>query len=198
MIYAHSELPPRQRSPRNDPSMRDGDSGHGNPGELAGDLFEVDSDTDVGDANEFEPQIDEDEELSGVNRETLREFRELREEVADSNLYSEDEAVDATILSRESESLGIKAEEPSGVVQPTDLSADEEDEVAAPKAVAPMSGYESMTVKAITDKARGLDPAEVTKLLAFEKGNRNRKSLVTQLERIAGGRTRPKKEAAAE
>ncbi|QEL15017.1 hypothetical protein [Limnoglobus roseus] len=198
MIYAHSELPPRQRSARNDPSMRDGDSGHGNPGDSAGDLFEVDSDTDIGDSNEFEPQVDEDEGLSGVNRETLREFRELREEVADNNLYSEDEAVDATILSQEREALGDTREDDGGVVQPT-LSADHPPQAEpAAKVSAPLEGYESLTVKAITERARDMQPNEVAKLLEFEKANRNRKTLVTQLERIANGRVRPQREAVAE
>ncbi len=206
MIYAHSEVPPRQRSARNDASMRDGDSGHGNPGDSAGDLFEVDSDTDIGDTNTFEPKIDEDEQLSGSTPESLREFRELRDEVTDNNLYSQDAAVDATILSAEQEALGDTKEDDGGVVQPTELSATEAEESAAvvpkaepnPSSAEPMGNYASMTVKAITERAREMSPAEVMRVLDFEKANRNRKSLVTQLERIASGRTRKPKEAAAE
>ncbi len=43
---------PRQRSARNDPAMRDGDSAHGSPYEAAGDEEALDSDTDVGDTGE--------------------------------------------------------------------------------------------------------------------------------------------------
>ena len=42
----------RQRSARTDSSMRDGDSGHGNPGENPGDDFSIDN--DVGDSEEDE------------------------------------------------------------------------------------------------------------------------------------------------
>lgn len=48
---AETPITPRQRSPRTDPDLRDGDSGHGNPGEPAGDLNTLDSDTDVGDGD---------------------------------------------------------------------------------------------------------------------------------------------------
>ena len=42
---SHGGLAPRQRSPRTDPSMRDGDSSHGNPYEMEGNGFSTDSDT---------------------------------------------------------------------------------------------------------------------------------------------------------
>lgn len=47
-IDTHSHAP-RQRSARNDPAMRDGDSAHGSPYEAAGDEESLDSDSDVGD-----------------------------------------------------------------------------------------------------------------------------------------------------
>lgn len=188
-IHVHTEIPSRQRSARNDPSMLDGDSGHGNPGDSAGDLFAVDTDTDVGDAHELQVIAGEEDELPGVTPEALREFHELREELADRDSYSDDEAVDATILSQEREVLGDKKEEPTGVVQPEEWDKGE-------KPTAPLAGYESLTVKQINERARELPPAEVTKLLEFEKANRNRKSLVLQLERIATGRVRKQKEAA--
>lgn len=54
----------RQRSPRNDPTLLDGDSAHGNLGDPAGDERAVDSDTDTGslagttelEQDEFEPE----------------------------------------------------------------------------------------------------------------------------------------------
>ncbi len=50
-MEAHIDITrqPRQRSARNDPAMRDGDSGHGNPYEYAGDEAALDSDSDTGD-----------------------------------------------------------------------------------------------------------------------------------------------------
>jgi hypothetical protein len=45
---AGTGLPPRQRSARNDPTMRDGDSGHGNASEEMTSDFSTDA--DVGDA----------------------------------------------------------------------------------------------------------------------------------------------------
>jgi hypothetical protein len=43
------------RSARNDPSMRDGDSAHGNPDESVGEDDEVTTDNDVGDTAESGP-----------------------------------------------------------------------------------------------------------------------------------------------
>jgi hypothetical protein len=43
-------MPSRQRSSRNDPSMRDGDGSHGNPYEMEG--SEVDTDNDIGDTED--------------------------------------------------------------------------------------------------------------------------------------------------
>lgn len=196
-IQLHTEIPSRQRSARNDPSMLDGDSGHGNPGEPAGDLFAVDTDTDVGDAHELEVIAGEEDELPGVTAEALREFHELREEVADRGRYSDDEAVDATILSQEREALGDKKEEPTGVVQPSETVGEQPLAPPAGGAALPLDGYESLTVKAINERARGLQRADVQKLLEFEKANRNRKSLVAMLDRIATGRVRPQRQPRA-
>lgn len=182
MLYAHNEPPHRQRSARTDPAMRDGDSGHGNPGESAGDLFAVDSDTDVGDTEEFERVTDEEPELSGVNKEAMREFRELQDEVADNDRYSDDAAVDATILSQEREAIGDRKEDGDGVTQPTTEEASE--------AGLPLTDYDGLTVKDILERVRDMGPTDVSAVLEYEKANRNRKTLVTGLERQLTGRTR--------
>jgi len=62
--------------------MRDGDSAHGNPGEPAGDLNAVDSDTDIGDTN------GRGDTLPGDNPERQAELAELRQEVEDEGLYT--------------------------------------------------------------------------------------------------------------
>jgi hypothetical protein len=51
--------PSTQRSARNDPDMRDGDSGHGNPYEPAADEVALDSDADLEDETESEEVVDE-------------------------------------------------------------------------------------------------------------------------------------------
>jgi hypothetical protein len=164
--------------------MRDGDSGHGNPGEPAGDLFAVDSDTDVGDTEEFDRGLDEEQELSGVNKESLKEFRELQEEVADNDKYSDDAAVDATILSQEREALGDTKEDAGGVTQPTT------------EAALPLTDYGNLTVKDILDRVREMSPTDVSAVLEYERANRNRKTLVAGLERQMEGRTRPRRQHA--
>lgn len=60
---AGAGMPPRQRSARTDPSMRDGDSGHGNPSDDMGADFTTDGDTGdaVGDDTLYAP-----EEMEGV------------------------------------------------------------------------------------------------------------------------------------
>jgi hypothetical protein len=188
MLYAHSEPPHRQRSARNDPAMRDGDSGHGNPGEPAGDLFAVDSDTDVGDTEELDRGIDEEPELSGATPEAMREFRELQEEVAANDRYSDDAAVDATILSQEREAIGDKKEDEGDVAQPTTA--------AGAEAALPLADYGSLTVKDILDRVREMSPTDVSAILEFERANRDRKTLVTGLERQLEGRTRPRRQHA--
>jgi hypothetical protein len=68
LLQDDSELKPRQRSPRTDPDLNDGDSAHGNPGEPAGDRNAVDTDTDTG------------SERPEENPERQEEFEELVEE----------------------------------------------------------------------------------------------------------------------
>jgi hypothetical protein len=57
LLREEHHLPPRQRSPRTDPDLRDGDSGHGNPGEPAGDRNALDTDTDIADTNEWQESM---------------------------------------------------------------------------------------------------------------------------------------------
>jgi hypothetical protein len=102
--------PSRQRGPHNDASMLDGDSGHGNPGEPAGDEWAVDTDTDVVDqAAEDElddavadaaPETDDEEgdELeaeAGIITTSPKAFEEIEEEVDEPAEGESDEPADA-------------------------------------------------------------------------------------------------------
>lgn len=105
--------PSRQRGPHNDPSMLDGDSAHGNPGDVTGDEWAVDTDTDVVDqAAEDElddavadPAPEADEEADGVDTGDVsdevttgpRSFEEVEDEaaVADEPVEGEDDVDEA-------------------------------------------------------------------------------------------------------
>lgn len=101
--------PSRQRGPHNDPSMLDGDSAHGNPGDVAGDEWAVDTDTDVVDqAGEDElddavadavadPDTEEVDgvEPAGVSDEVTtgpRAFEEVEDPLPDTEEVIDDEA----------------------------------------------------------------------------------------------------------
>lgn len=46
----------------------------------------------------------------------------------------------------------------------------------------PLNGYDSLSVEEVTSKVKGLSKAEIEKVLAYEKQNENRKTLIESLE----------------
>jgi len=117
-----------QRSARNDPAMRDGDSGHGNPYEPAADEVALDTDADLEDTTE-------------------------NEEVVDELTFREPEAVGV---------IGLPAE--------TNL---------------PVSGYAGLTIPEVMERVKGLSGNELDRVIGFERGHRNRKTLLAKLSRLA-------------
>lgn len=198
MIPIHdSQPPPRQRSPRTDPDLRDGDSGHGNPGEPAGDLNAVDSDTDVeaglpadvedeplAGAEDERPAgagdpltADAEDGLPGASPERQEEFETLVEEFEGEGRYPGRETeVAARIVNKQrrefGETAGQEAERAAG---------------RAPDRELPIREYQRLTVPQVVSRAKGLPPDQIAEIVAFERAHRNRKTLLAQLGRLSGG-----------
>ncbi len=143
----------RQRSARTDSSMRDGDSGHGNPGENPEDDFSIDN--DVGDSEEdanhspdLLEMIPDRHGADGVDPE------------ADPGLL-EDVEFDPT-----SPALTYRREVPPDTVLPI-----------------PIAGYDKLKIMDVVASASDLGTDELMEVIAYEESNRNRKTLLTRLNR---------------
>jgi pilus assembly protein FimV len=205
--------PTRQRGPHNDPSMLDGDSAHGNPGDLAGDEWAVDTDTDVVDqAAEDElddavadPAPDSEDETEEVDAEleprveadwSATEEDEPAEPEAEVEAEDEPEAVDGDEEEDEED-------EEDSVTEPAADATSLEDELGrqmdrtstdpehpahhpppAHEAAPPIDGYDALTVPQVLERADGLDAGRLNAVLEYEKANRNRKTLVAKLARL--------------
>lgn len=206
--------PSRQRGPHNDPSMLDGDSAHGNPGDLAGDEWAVDTDTDVVDqAAEDElddavadptPDYDEADESDGVGEAEAittgpKAFEEIEGEVVE-DLASEpedeaavDDAEDASDDDVEETDEPESAADASMLEEELDRQMDRTSTDPAnpahhppPSHVAapPIDGYDALTVPQVLEQANGLDAGQLNAVLEYEQANRNRKTLVAKLTRL--------------
>jgi hypothetical protein len=159
---------PRQRSPRTDPSMRDGDSSHGNPYEMEG--SDIGTDNDTGDA--------EDEPVhAGV------EGGESAGTTAD--LRGDRQATDFT-LAPEVEEAAAAAEGGDNKRAEQGRSSPRQPRATRDSAAynLPIDGYQRLTVDEITRKARSLSPGDLKRIRAFEEKHRNRKTLLTHLEEM--------------
>lgn len=206
--------PSRQRGPHNDPSMLDGDSAHGNPGDVAGDEWAVDTDTDVVDqAGEdelddavAEPTRDYDDEGAEDESATVsdevttgpRAFEEVDDTAVEEAI--EDEAVDETDEAAADEDAEEElAADPDAVAAATTLeeeldrqmdrtSTDPEDPAHHPPpshlAAPPIDGYDALTVPQVIERADGLDAGQLNAVLEYEQANRNRKTLVAKLTKL--------------
>lgn len=154
--------PPRQRSARNDPAMRDGDSAHGSPYESAGDEMALDSDTDIGDADRRDESITEvmiDNVLAGeTGQQTLSVDPDALDRMADPHAGPDIEAE-------------IDEEEYAQEAADADL---------------PIPDYADLNVGEIADRAKPMSASDVETLLVYEKAHRNRITLVNALEKLLG------------
>jgi hypothetical protein len=205
---------PAQRSARNDPDMRDGDSAHGNPNEAAPEELN-DSDRDVGDSTLTADAMPEEEagmhehdpdEEAGLAH-TRAEFGPERN--ADTHLAPEPVApsgpgprdipnrtIDSPGREQVDEQLRKSFAHEAGAAHPTPPSTAASG--AAPgEAELPVAYFTKLTVPEIIRKAENLTPDELRTLLDFERAHRNRKTLVTQLERWARGDRRGGRRRAA-
>jgi hypothetical protein len=153
----------QQRSARNDPSMRDGDSGRGNPNESGADPDSTDA--DVGDA-------------AGV------EFDTDKSELVREGVPVEPEGHAAQPADAPGEP-GLSADAVGALVEADDRS----DQNHALQTL-PIDGYQHLTVPQIVAKLDTLSPGEVRAVREYEAAHRKRKTLLTQLDRHLKGARR--------
>jgi len=198
---------PTQRSARNDPDMRDGDSAHGNPNEAPTDEVN-DSDRDVGDTApsgslnaDAAPMHEHDPEEEAGLAHTRSQFGPERN--ADTHLAPEPEAnagpaarddpertIDSPGRERVDEQLRKGFAREAGAPHPAPPEGGASGaRPASPGNAAdlPVANFTQLTVPEIVRKAENLTPDELRSLLDFERAHRNRKTLVAQLERWARG-----------
>lgn len=158
-------LAPRQRSPRTDPSMRDGDSGHGNPLEYPP-PEEPTSDTDTGDS-ESEPVRADIE--GGATEGTTADMRSDVDTDADDFTLRPD---------LESIPEPPELDEQGRVIDVAEKASEPE---------LPIADYQTLTVKQIGERAADLPIDEIRQLRDYEVSHRNRKTLVAKLDKLASG-----------
>jgi len=206
-----------QRSARNDPDMRDGDSAHGNPNESPPDELN-DSDRDVGDTA---PQETLNASVGGMHEHDPEEEAGLAhtrsefgpEANADTHLAPEpakaaapaprddpERTIDSPQREQVDEQLRKGYAREAGVQHPTPpegAAAGARPASPIDAAELPIASFTRLTVPEIIHKAENLTPAELRTVLEFERAHRNRKTLVAQLERWARGDRRGGRRRAA-
>jgi len=120
--------PSPQKTARNDPNLRDGDSAHGNLYEPAADEVALDSDADLED-------MTQNEEVVSV--------------------------------------LSIVEPAVVGVIG------------LAPATGEPAIDYSALTIPEVMERAKDFSPDELNRVIDFERANRNRKTLLKKLQRLA-------------
>jgi len=223
-IVDHDRPVPRQHSPRNDPTMRDGNSAMGNVYES--DPGELDTDNDTGDADDEPVAAGFD---GGANEGTPAELRSDMSTDADDFTLGSREEPDAddildqgTAENRSNDGLaGVHAaaaapdplphpqvdpgedgstigkNEPAHAARLPTQSAPADAETVA-EVDLPIERYSDLTIAEIMDKAGSLSADQLRQVRDFEAAHRNRKTLVTKLDRLlrGGGRKRRSRQTA--
>jgi hypothetical protein len=178
----------RQRSPRTDPSMRDGDSGHGNPYEYAADDAEPTSDNDVGDAAE-EPGYGGSGggAVGGTPAEKRSSGGTLPE--GHEGMTGSEARGDSTVGTRdadlaETEPAGSLADAAAARTDKAGERAGGEMRSESREPDLPIKGYKTLTVTEVIQKAKSLSPDELRQLREFEARHRHRKTLLVRLDRM--------------
>jgi hypothetical protein len=169
---------PRQRSPRTDPSMRDGDNSHGNPYEMEGNDLSTDNDTGDSEAEPAAAGFD-----GGAVEGTSADMR------GDTNTNLDDFTVrpgDRAELTGGDEE---RAEDDTDPLPHPRVDAGRDGSTVghnAPAGGLPVEGYDDMTVKEVAELAKALTRDQVRTLREYEAGHRGRKTLLTKLDRMIG------------
>ena len=169
----------RQRSPRTDPSMRDGDSGRGNPYEYDTGDAEPSTDSDTGD--------EMDREFSGYGGQSGGAVggTPAGKRASGGNMPPGDEGMTAS-EARGDSTIGSR-QNPDR----SEMSADEP----------PIPNYKYLSVPEVLEKVGFMTRDQIEQLHRFESRHRKRKTLLTKLNRMLRdepGRESPSSRAAAE
>jgi hypothetical protein len=164
-----------QRSPMNDPSMRDGDSGRGNLNETAQD--EMTSDNDVGDMpGDFVDNRQDQEErrgLAGANEERNQEFLALEEQFREEGRYpGREEEVAARIVNKQRSEFAETKE-----------AQEKEKQGQSPDQELPIKRYNHLTVAEVLNRIKNLSDEEIRAIQQYEQSHRKRKTLLNRLDR---------------
>jgi hypothetical protein len=168
----------RQRSARTDPSMRDGNSSHGNPQENPEEEFSADN--DIGDT--------ENDDRGRVDFLEMIPDRHGADGIDPDVEPDEDAEDDSPALMRRTEGEAPTSREGSGAVeaQPVADESQETGESGDPKP--PHAEYEKLKIPGILSWAEALPPDQIREVLSYETANRNRKTLVAKLNRLLKAR----------
>lgn len=169
---------PRQRSPRTDPSMRDGDGSHGNPYEMEG--SDVSTDNDTGDYEDEPAAAGFDggavegttSDLRGDTETNLDDFTLRPEDRAELTGDDEERAEDETDP--------LPHPRVDGGMDGSTIGHN------APAGVMPVEGYDDMNVKEVAELAKALTRDQVWAVREYEASHRRRKTLLTKLDRMIG------------
>jgi hypothetical protein len=216
-------LAPRQRGSLTDPSMRDGNSSHGNPYE--GDPDEITTDNDTGDVAVEPVGAGFD---GGASEGTPAELRaDMDTDGDDFSLGAREEPADADLLDGDTDDVAgedltgrhMTAAAPDPLPHPqVDAGRDGStvggnepthaprlptapapaDEGTTAEVDLPIENYADLKVTEIVEKADSLTPDQLRQVRDFEAAHRNRKTLVTKLDRLLGGGRRRSRKAKAE
>ena len=189
---------PRQRSARNDRSMRDGDGSHGNPYESDTEDDELSADNDIGDTDNAAAEeatsgagIDgyeiSDDTPAHVDARIIGTSRSGEVPPTTGDEGEPDESVAAAEYEDHGDPRMEREQRPATARdQAADTAAGGEESGAGRPL--PIPDYGSLSVNAILRKLRNLTADDVVSLRDCEATHRNRKSLMSRLESRIGPR----------
>jgi hypothetical protein len=177
-------------SARNDPSMRDGNSGRGNPHEYPPD--EENSDRDVGDTAEEAAQASEEVgvlDAVPANQAGLDATAEVDEQIDDRGTAASPDTGRGT---EDSGEFAATVGDNSPAELEADMSPDDEapaggDTRANQGADLPIDDFQHLTVKQVVAKLGELPENDLRRVRDYERSHRRRKTLLVQLERRLQG-----------
>lgn len=192
-----------QLGPQNDPSLRDGNSSHGNPYETEPDVASTDA--DVGDMSD----VLDDEPPDGVgDGDPMEDVVDDEPDPADVAEAAEDEELPAEelIAADERDMHDLERAGPSAAERAaherTDASAervmgggrrDKGEALSAdtgPSGGLPIPDYQQLTVTQVIDRLAELSADQLAAVREYEVAHRNRKTLLERLDRHLSGTAR--------
>lgn len=161
----------RQRSARTDPSMRDGDSGHGNPYEYDPGDAEPTTDTDVGD--EVDQSVEDLIAYSGPSGGAVGGTPANKR--TEGGKLPEGEPILSGSSARGDSTIGTP--DPTHTPVPRTAPAAGTDSM-------PLPNYPNLSVPEIIEHFGGMSRDQLERVQQYESRHRKRKTLLTKLNRI--------------